>query len=660
MRSYKKETLKWKVHLSFGGSQWCRSTPTSPHRSTSSMSFPDTTADCNAVRILTHAEFTASHPYPPTHTYEDFDRRDEPLIDRHKDEKRIDRPFSPPIDRHAPLTYRVQLPSIDNNRINALRPTPKPQANPTEITGNPSDTTPTSEGTEGRRLRSRKEKIPKNLKREANEKEIDGFTKRVIRIPPEKLFEEVYFTSRLWMFFRKTRETKTDIKRRFDNVREDMRKMITLQKKSDPGKFAIPCIVQGIEFPHALCDTGSSINILPKVMADHLGLQVEPSPEIFTFVDYTQKNSGGFIRDLEVHIGNAIVPVDFNVLDIKLNWNSSFLLGRAFMATVGAICDMNTNRMCLTMIDPEIHYDPVKLGKPPAKSVVKEDDTGIIAVCHCEVEYETEYSGSIDSTLTSSIDTCKTEEIDKKYGSLIDRDPPDDELDLPDHCYPNFAIPPSRKKDDYSVRSWADSGFHESFVVDIATSSHSGDHSEEHDADYWKERAWENYLENDRFAIRFPQLINIKRPQSIDYLLHPAKRHRPSIDIASITSIDINPDDLKDKIRISPIRTTHGYKGLTTQATKIQNFSPSTQQLPTFRNLSMEDCNNMYNRSNRAARRAPSIATTTAPSIDAFNRAQPRSHEPYDIRNVSLTPDEFGIFREQMAMQEQWMEEFCT
>ncbi|XP_056845644.1 uncharacterized protein LOC108851532 isoform X1 [Raphanus sativus] len=448
------------------------------------------------------------------------------------------------------------------------------------------------------------------------------------------------------MFFRETRETENDIRRRFDNVREDMRKMITLKKKSDPGKFAIPCVVQGIEFSHALCDTGSSVSILPKIMADHLGLQVEPSPEIFTFVDYTQKNSRGLIRDLEVHIGNAIVSVDFHVLDIKLNWNSSLLLGRAFMATVGVICDINTNMMCLTLIDPDIHYDPVKLGKPSAKSVVKEDDPGIIAVCHCEVEYETEYSGSIDSSLTSSIDTSKSEEIDNKHRSSIDRDPPDDEFDLPDHCYPNFAIPLSRKVDDYSVRSWADSGFHESFAVDIATSSHSGDHGEEHDTDYWEERAWENYLENDRFANRFPQSIDIKRPPSIDYLLHPAKRHRPLIDIASITSIDINPDDLKDKIGISPIRATHGYKRLTTTETKIQNFPPSTQQLPAFSNLSMEDCNTMNNRSNHAARHAPSIATTTSPSIDAFNRAQSRFHDPYDIRNVSLTPDEFGIFRD--------------
>ena len=38
-------------------------------------------------------------------------------------------------------------------------------------------------------------------------------------------------------------------------AREKMRKRITLKKKSDPGKFAIPCTVQDIEFQHALCDT---------------------------------------------------------------------------------------------------------------------------------------------------------------------------------------------------------------------------------------------------------------------------------------------------------------------------------------------------------------------------------------------------------------------
>ena len=36
---------------------------------------------------------------------------------------------------------------------------------------------------------------------------------------------------------------------------ENMRIRITLKKKSDPGQFGISCTMQGIELPHALCDT---------------------------------------------------------------------------------------------------------------------------------------------------------------------------------------------------------------------------------------------------------------------------------------------------------------------------------------------------------------------------------------------------------------------
>ena len=137
------------------------------------------------------------------------------------------------------------------------------------------------------------------------------------------------------MFFRETREKEEDIRRMFCEAREKMKKRITLKKKSDSGKFAISCTMKGIEFPHALCNTGASVSILPKVMADHLGLKVDPSKESFIFVDCSQRSSGGIIRDLQ--IGNALVPVDFHVLDIKLNLNSSLLLGRAFLSTVGVV-----------------------------------------------------------------------------------------------------------------------------------------------------------------------------------------------------------------------------------------------------------------------------------------------------------------------------------
>ncbi|KAF2587188.1 hypothetical protein F2Q70_00035927 [Brassica cretica] len=188
------------------------------------------------------------------------------------------------------------MPKIDVAHLNALRPKPKPSddaADPMEV-----DRVPM-----GRTLRKRKEKVAKHLKRGANEKE--SFQKRVFRISLEKPFEEAYFTHILWMFFRETRETEDDIRRMFCEAREKMKKRITLKKKSDPGQFAIPCTVKGIEFPHALCDTGASVSILPRVMADHLGLQVEPSKESFTFVDCSQRCSRGVVRDLESLLVNS-------------------------------------------------------------------------------------------------------------------------------------------------------------------------------------------------------------------------------------------------------------------------------------------------------------------------------------------------------------------
>ncbi|KAF2607969.1 hypothetical protein F2Q68_00044360 [Brassica cretica] len=99
------------ISISFGGSHWCRpmsmdthrstdhdedrSTDYSKHRSTSSAK---STAECNAVRIMTHEEFAEKHPHPPSPFYVKIDRPHDPAVDRQR-ETDIDRPPSPPIDR---------------------------------------------------------------------------------------------------------------------------------------------------------------------------------------------------------------------------------------------------------------------------------------------------------------------------------------------------------------------------------------------------------------------------------------------------------------------------------------------------------------------------------------------------------------------------------
>ena len=127
------EDFKVESLMSFGISHWCRSTLIHEHRSTEviqnrstscpghrSTSCPghrsttptESTASCNAVRIITQEEFAAKHPHPPSLVYGNTDRHSDPVIDRYQ-EIPIDRQPPAPIDRRAPLTYRVQMPKIN-------------------------------------------------------------------------------------------------------------------------------------------------------------------------------------------------------------------------------------------------------------------------------------------------------------------------------------------------------------------------------------------------------------------------------------------------------------------------------------------------------------------------------------------------------------------
>ena len=151
-------------------------------------------------------------------------------------------------------------------------------------------------------------------------------------------------------------------------------------------------------------------------------------------MDCSQRNSEGFIRNLEVQIGNALVPVDFHVLDIKLNWNSSLLLGRAFMAIVGAVCDMQTNKLCLTLIDPTIYYDhPVRVVKQQMGYMEIRNNHGFIPVCYCdhEAEVESEAEASIDTQHEASIDEKSKAEIDEELEATIDSDHANEINDFP-------------------------------------------------------------------------------------------------------------------------------------------------------------------------------------------------------------------------------------
>ncbi|KAF3564028.1 hypothetical protein DY000_02015451 [Brassica cretica] len=276
------------------------------------------------------------------------------------------------------------------------------------------------------------------------------------------------------------------------------------------------------------------------------------------------------VRDLEVQIDNALVPVDFHVLDIKLNWNSSLLLGREFLSAAGAVCNKQTNQLCLTLIDPPVHYDPIPFIKPQTSSR-RSDDPGLIAACHCWLEYETEYSTSIETHTTTSIDITNQKSIDNHIEESIDSGPDDWENDyynptLAEHsARPSTRATPHRKKIDedyeeeratvykastdiayypsindgvdraqegnYSIGSWADDNYHESYAVE--TSIHEPGEDEPHEGFKTEE------LLNHRERLDTDSLFTEACGRGTRFYCPFTRANRPSIDTRVPPSIDI-------------------------------------------------------------------------------------------------------------------------
>ncbi|KAF2584586.1 hypothetical protein F2Q70_00035916 [Brassica cretica] len=366
------------------------------------------------------------------------------------------------------------MPRIEVARLNVLRPQPKPSAKPPETTSTHSDDAAepmeVDKAPMGRTLRKRKGKITKHLKREANEKEMEIFQKGVFRIPLEKSFEEAYFTHKLWIFFRETKETEEDIMMMFYEAREEMKNKITLKKKSDPGKFAIPCTVKGIEFPHALCDTRASDSILPRVMADHMGLKVESSKESFTFVDCSQRSSGGLVRDLEESLlvnsrSNVQHPNQPVVLDAHRPASEYETEYSTSIETHTVASVDNTPQISIDIHKEESidsspgdwkndYYNPTKA----VHTAIPTKDT--LYTKEYDEDYEEERA---IETVPTSFDTLL-------HQISCNRASPDIAY------YPSIDTGVDRaRQGDYSIGIWADDNYHERFAVETSISQPRAD-----------------------------------------------------------------------------------------------------------------------------------------------------------------------------------------
>ncbi|KAL0854636.1 hypothetical protein Bca101_059788 [Brassica carinata] len=192
-----------------------------------------------------------------------------------------------------------------------------------------------------------------------SEEQLAGFNKMVRRLPKELAFEDARQIRPLLMFFKNYRETHEEIKVLYTKALSTP-VLKVLPKVADPGKFVFPCSIAGVEFKDALCDSGSSVNLVSKAIVDKLGVaDVEPSQVTLAFANSSTTVRYGTIRDLPVQVGDCTLHADFQIVEMRKGHEMPLIFGRGFMATVGAIVDMPNKRVSFSNIKKKVFYNTV-------------------------------------------------------------------------------------------------------------------------------------------------------------------------------------------------------------------------------------------------------------------------------------------------------------
>ena len=144
-----------------------------------------------------------------------------------------------------------------------------------------------------------------------------------------------------------------EIKALFDEAWSALLKVKKLKKLEDPRKFVVLYIILGVEF---LCDTGSTVSLMSEDIFERLGLATEAAKITMTFASFSTKSPYGIVNNLEVGVGNCIIHVYFQVLEMGSGSSMPLIFWRDFLATIWAVVDMPKGIISFANIDENIFY----------------------------------------------------------------------------------------------------------------------------------------------------------------------------------------------------------------------------------------------------------------------------------------------------------------
>ncbi|XP_047979178.1 uncharacterized protein LOC125221090 [Salvia hispanica] len=146
---------------------------------------------------------------------------------------------------------------------------------------------------------------------------------------------------------RKKKPTKADLKVPY-HCSEIIQKEMAV-KQRDPGQFIIRCRIGEAKVDKALCDLGSSINLVALKYYEKLNIgPLKTSDVTLRLADNSSIKTVGMIEDVIVKVDDFIFPADFIMLDMEVDKNVSLILGRDFLATCKALIDVGRDEITIS------------------------------------------------------------------------------------------------------------------------------------------------------------------------------------------------------------------------------------------------------------------------------------------------------------------------
>ncbi|XP_050877115.1 uncharacterized protein LOC127080869 [Lathyrus oleraceus] len=128
-------------------------------------------------------------------------------------------------------------------------------------------------------------------------------------------------------------------------------------KPKDPGSFSIPCAIGKFIIDKAMCDLGASVSLMPLSTCKKLNLgELRPTKMSLQLADHSIKFLIGMLENILVRIGQFNIPTDFVIMDIKEDSHIPIILGRPFLATVGAIIDVKKGNLTFEVGEEKVEF----------------------------------------------------------------------------------------------------------------------------------------------------------------------------------------------------------------------------------------------------------------------------------------------------------------